>query len=199
MGTSLCLPVNYKSPVSESTMHWHIIGYSLPLEAKISQHFPNWNIKVLFSETTIIFQGWNIRALHESDMFFPAKGRIFRLLKEFVPSGLYSKYIQYAKFLILIELLQHVLDEFLKLEIDLLLKCETASQLCELPWSNLEVSKCSKNSLYSREWFLIFWVVMNCSDNSDAFYQKNVHTHTQHFVCNFRGFRDPMKNQSLIP
>ena len=124
-------------------------------------------------------------------MFFPAKGRIFGLLKEFVHSGPYSKYIQYTKCLILIELLQHVLDEFLQLEIDLLLKCE-------LPWSNLEVSKCSKNSLYSREWFLIFWVVMNCFDNSDAFYQKNVHTHTQHFVCNFRGFTDPMKNQSLI-
>lgn len=115
-------------------------------------------------------------------MFFPAKGRIFGLLKESVHSGPYSKYIQYTKFLILIELLQHVLDEFLQLEIDLLLKWETASQLCELPWSNLEVFKCSKNSLYSREWFLIFWVVMNCFDNSDAFYQKDVHTHSILYV-----------------
>jgi len=92
-------------------------------------------IKVLLSETTVIFQGWNIipRALRESDMVFPAKGIIFGLLKELVYSSPYSKYIQYTKFLVLIELLRHVLDEFVELKIDLLLKCETASQLCELP------------------------------------------------------------------
>lgn len=140
-------------------------------------------IKVLLSETTIIFQGWNIitRALHESDTFFPAKGIIFGLLKEWVYSSPYSKYIQYTKFLILIELLQHVLDESVEGKIDLLLKCETASQLCELPWSNLEVSKCSKNSVCSRESFLIFWGITDYFDNSDVFYQKNIHTHTQIF------------------
>lgn len=74
-------------------------------------------------------------------MLSSAKGRIFGLLKEHVYSSPYSEYIQYTKFLILIELVQYVLEEFVQLETDLLLKCETAYQLGEPLWSILEVSK----------------------------------------------------------
>ena len=164
-------------------MQWYIIRAIFYLWKLKAVNIFLTEIKVLLSETTIIFQGWNIitRALHESDMFFPAKGIIFGHLKELVYSSPYSKYSQHTKFLILIELLQHVLDEFVKLKIDLLLKCETASQLCELPWSNLEVSKYSKNSLCSRESFLIFWGIMNYFDNSDVCYQKNIYTQAQIF------------------
>ena len=40
---------------------------------------------------------------------------------------------------------------------------------------------------------------MNDLDNLDAFYQKTVHTHSHYCVYNFRGFTDPVENQSLTP
>lgn len=52
-------------------------GCILPLEAKMSHHFPIWSIKVLFSETTINVGGWHIntRELHESDNVLSGQGK----------------------------------------------------------------------------------------------------------------------------
>lgn len=69
-------------------------------------------------------------------MYFPIQDRVFGLLKELVYSGPYSKYIHCTKFLLHVELLQYVLDEFVQLEVDPLLKYGTASQSYELPWSH---------------------------------------------------------------